>query len=247
MAKNKHLIVHKKKLLSPKIDAVFQVLFGEVGSEEITKDFLKAILNENITSVDLSKNPMLRRLNPSDKMGILDVIAKIDNKITCNIEIQMVDTGNITERLLYYWAKAYSRNIHKSEDYNSLERTIVILIANFDIKGLEELKYFSNWKIIETENRKIVLTNLLELDIIELPKIYQNNKLNKNFKLLDWLHFLENPESDEVVKIMKENKNIEKAKEKLEEISNDEVMQKIADWKESYYREQASIRTTGKK
>ena len=46
---------------------------------------------------------------------------------------------------------------------------------------------------------------------------------------------------------MKENKGVEKAKEKLEEISNDEVMQKIADWKESYYREQASIRTTGKK
>ena len=46
---------------------------------------------------------------------------------------------------------------------------------------------------------------------------------------------------------MKENKGVEKAKEKLEEISNDEVMQKIADWKESYYREQASIRTTGRK
>lgn len=42
-------------------------------------------------------------------------------------------------------------------------------------------------------------------------------------------------------------KSIEKAKEKLEEISNDEVMQKIPDWKESYYKEQASIRTTSKK
>ena len=247
MTEKEETILPKKKLLSPKIDAVFQVLFGEVGSEEITKEFLKAILNENITSVDLSKNPILRRLTPSDKMGVLDVIAKIDNKITCNIEMQMVDTGNITERLLYYWSRAYTRNIHKSEDYNTLERTIVILIANFEIKGLEKLKYFSNWKIIETESREIILTNLLELDIIELPKIYKNNKLNKNLKLLDWLHFLENPESDEVVKIMKENKGVEKAKEKLEEISNDEVMQKIADWKESYYREQASIRTTGRK
>ena len=81
MEENNKLLSPKKKLLSPKIDAVFQVLFGEVGSEEITKEFLKAILNENITSVDLSKHPILRRLTPSDKMGVLDVLQKLIIKL----------------------------------------------------------------------------------------------------------------------------------------------------------------------
>ena len=31
----------KEKLLSPKLDVVFQVLFGEKGSENITKNFLR--------------------------------------------------------------------------------------------------------------------------------------------------------------------------------------------------------------
>lgn len=39
---------NKPKLLSPKIDVIFQILFGEVGSERITKKFLEAILNKKI-------------------------------------------------------------------------------------------------------------------------------------------------------------------------------------------------------
>lgn len=37
----------KNKILSPKMDIVFQVLFGEVGSEEITKVFRNSIRKKN--------------------------------------------------------------------------------------------------------------------------------------------------------------------------------------------------------
>ena len=51
----------EKKILSPKLDVVFQALFGEAGSESITKSFLETILEEKIEEIDLSKNPILRR------------------------------------------------------------------------------------------------------------------------------------------------------------------------------------------
>ena len=38
----------ENSILSPKLDIVFQILFGEVGSEEITKDLLSTILDEEI-------------------------------------------------------------------------------------------------------------------------------------------------------------------------------------------------------
>ena len=34
------------KILSPKLDVVFQALFGEIGSERITKGFLESILKK---------------------------------------------------------------------------------------------------------------------------------------------------------------------------------------------------------
>lgn len=243
MKETKNFHSNGKRLLSPKTDIVFQVLFGEIGSEEITKEFLKAILKENITKVDLSKNPILRRMTPNDKMGILDVIVKIDDKITCNIEMQLAKRDDIIPRLLYYWSRAYMRNIHKNDDYNKLDRTIVILIAGFDVEVLEELSYYTKWQLIESENRKHILTDFMEVDIIELSKIYKKD-VNKNDKLLDWLYFIDNPESEEVEKIMEENKGIKEAKNKLEEISNDEIMQRIADWREGAEHDKASIKLT---
>ena len=243
MKETKNFHSNGKRLLSPKTDIVFQVLFGEIGSEEITKEFLKAILKENITKVDLSKNPILRRMTPNDKMGILDVIVKIDDKITCNIEMQLAKRDDIIPRLLYYWSRAYMRNIHKNDDYNKLDRTIVILIAGFDVEGLEELSYYTKWQLIESENRKHILTDFMKVDIIELSKIYKKD-VNKNDKLLDWLYFIDNPESEEVEKIMEENKGIKEAKNKLEEISNDEIMQRIADWREGAEHDKASIKLT---
>ena len=234
----------KTRLLSPKIDSVFQVLFGEVGSEFITKELLEAILGEEISDVDLSNNPVLRRFYPEDKMGILDVLVRFNNNTTCNIEMQMVNTGEIIQRMLFYWAKAFTKNIKKGENYHNLERTIVILILNGEIPKLKDLGFITKHKITETES-KIILTNLLELDIIELPKIYKNKAKKDKRKLLDWLYFLENPESKEVVKIMKNNEGVKKAKEKLEEISNDPIMQRIADWKEKYILEMNTTKTDG--
>ena len=219
------------KILSPKKDFVFQVLFGEIESEEITKDFLEAILQEKITKVDLSQNPILRRMYPESKMGILDVMAVINEKTKCNIEMQMTERPDIIPRILYYWARTYIKGIKKSESYEKLERTIVILIANFEIDRLKEMEYSTKWNLIETKERKVILTEQIEIDIIEMPKIYKKRKI-KNKELLQWLYFLENPESEEVKKIMEENRVIKKAGERLEEISQDIIMQRINEWKE---------------
>ena len=75
--------------MKPKIDYVFKRIFGYVGNEEITEGLLSAILENKITNVQLDSNPILERDMMDDKLGILDIKAKIDNKINCNIEMQV--------------------------------------------------------------------------------------------------------------------------------------------------------------
>lgn len=217
-----------KKMLSPKLDIVFQALFGDVGSEKITGKFLQSILKQEVSEVDLSQNIVLRREQEDDKLGILDIIAKINEKEYCNIEMQLVDTGEIRERILYYWSKIYTRRLKKGQEYKELEKTIVILIANFAIKGLEDLKYHTEWKIMDKETQKVILTDKFELRIIELPKI----KEEEQEELIDWLLFLENPQSERVKTKMEENEELKEAVEKLEGMSEDDYMQRIADLRE---------------
>ena len=131
----------KIKTLSPKLDVVFQALFGEVGNESITKGFLVTILERKIDSIDLSRNPILRREFKDEKLGVLDIIAKLDENEICNIELQIVDKKNIIERILYYWSRLYSRQIKSGEDYKILQKAIVILITDFKIENWEGLVY----------------------------------------------------------------------------------------------------------
>ena len=231
------------KMLSPKLDVVFQALFGEVGSERITKGFLESILKKKIEKIDLNKNPILRREFKNDKLGVLDILAELDGKEQCNIELQIVDKINIIDRILYYWSRMYSKQLNKGDDYELLEKAIVILITNFEIKELKELEYHSSWKIIEENKRKIILTNKLEIHIIELPKIIKEE--NKEDELLDWLYFLENPKSERVEEKMRENENLKEARKKLVGLSEDERMQRISDLREKAIMDEKAIYAKG--
>ena len=234
----------KIKRYPPKMDIIFQAIFGEVGSENITKDFLEKILKRKIEKISLDKNPILRRELKDDKLGVLDIITELDGKEKCNIEMQLIDKNNIIERMLYYWSKMYTRQIKAGDDYNKLEKTIVILIADFNIKGLEEVEYHSTWKIIETNSvKKLILTDKFELDIIELLKI--KGRENEKDQLLDWLIFLENPESERVTRKMEENENLKEAVEKLDRISEDEKMQRIIELREKAIRDEHAIYAKG--
>ena len=186
----------RRKLLSQKLDVIFQALFGEVGNERITKKFLEAILDRKLEEVDLSGNIVLRREKLEDKMGVLDVLVKINKNEYCNVEMQLIEKDKLLERILYYWARIYTKNLKSGNDYINLRKTIEVLIVNFEIKELKELEYHSKWKIIEEKNRKLILTEDLELHIIEIPKIYR--KEGKEEELTKWIYFIENPESEKV-------------------------------------------------
>ena len=244
MEQNKSKEIKKEEILSPMIDVVFQMLFGEVGSEKITQDFLSAILKEKIETISLEQNIVLRRELPKGKMGIVDVLAKINDNEFCNVEMQMADKKNMIKRMLYYWARQYAKEIGKKEEYKELKRTIVVLIANFEFDKLRELGVHSRWKIIEEERRKIVLTEDLEFNIIEVPKMYKE-KQARDEKLIEWLKFLVNPESKEVQGYMKENENMKEAREKLDKMSKDEKVRRMAELRQKALMDERETEYTG--
>lgn len=227
------------ELLSPKLDVVFQKLFGEEGSEEITKSFLEAILGKKIEDISLNQNPILRRDYLKDKLGILDVVAKINGEENVAIEMQVAKRGQEKERILFYWGRKYTKGIQKRDDYIDLKKTITIMITEFEIEGLEELGLHSKW-YVKDESGKHILTKKLEIHIIELPKIIKEDKVNE--ELLDWLEFIENPKSERVKKKMAVNKALKEAKGKLDKMSQDEVMQRIAEWREKAILEEKAMR-----
>ena len=218
----------KKSILQPKNDVVFKALFSR-GKPRITQAMLEAILKMKIDKLELDKSTDLLNENADDKNGRLDLRAIINGNTECDIEVQLVSNDNINERFLYYWAKMYAANLKIGDKYSDLRKTISIIILDDDFKLTKNLERpQTTWRIRESEATHLVLTDYFEIIIIEIPKVVKAYKKTPNDEVLQWMLFLDNPEKEEVARIMEENKDIKEAKEELERISQDDILRRKA-------------------
>ena len=243
---------NKMKLLDLTNDYVFKRIFGRKGNEDITRGFLRAVTKVEYIDINLEDTPILERDLIKDKMGILDVkiVAKEKNKEVrennIDIEMQVIKSEHIAERILWYWAKLYAGSLERGNGYNTTKKAVCILIADFKLEKLEEIeKYHTKWNIREEEYRSIILTDRLELHIIELEKLERrNNKSKEEEELLNWCKFIKFPGKVEESIIMK-NEEIKKAKEQLDKISQDENERRLAELREKAVRDEMAIRDSG--
>ena len=218
----------KKSILQPKNDVVFKALFSR-GKPRITQAMLEAILKMKIDKLELDKSTDLLNENADDKNGRLDLRAIINGNTECDIEVQLVSNDNIAERFVYYWAKMYSANLKIGDKYSDLRKTISIIILDDDFKLTKNLERpQTTWRIRESEATHLVLTDYFEIIIIEIPKVVKAYQKTPNDEVLQWMLFLDNPEKEEVARIMEENKDIKEAKEELERISQDDILRRKA-------------------
>lgn len=233
--------IKKKRLLTPKYDVIFKALFGRKGSEEILGGLLNTLLEEEVSKVSLSENPILLQEYPDEKLGILDVVARINDKEIVDIEIQLNNEYNIEKRLLRYWAKKYNEQLKKGEHYKKLKKTILIALLDFEVSELDSFKdSHTIWTLRELRNISINFFQDIEIHIVEMPKILKHNETEE--KLKRWIEFILNPESEGVKMSIKEDKTLGKAYEKLEEISNDEYLREIEDLKWKAISDEANLR-----
>ena len=218
----------KKSILQPKNDVVFKALFSRE-KPRITQAMLEAILKMKIDKLELDKSTDLLNENADDKNGRLDLRAIINGNTECDIEVQLTSNDNIAERFVYYWAKMYAANLKIGDTYSDLRKTISIIILDDDFKLTKNLgKPQTTWKIRENENTHLILTDYFEIIIIEIPKVLKAYHKNPNDEVLQWMLFLDNPEKEEVTRIMEENKDIKEAKEELDRISQDDILRRKA-------------------
>ena len=78
------------------------------------------------------------------------------------------------------------------------------------------------------------MTDDLELRIIEIPKAERILKKDKYNRIAQWLMFLDNPNTERVEEIMKENEEVKKANSVLHVMSEDEELQRLAELREKW-------------
>ena len=234
-----------KKEYYPTNDYLFKRIFGYKGNERITEDLIETILGRKCRVIEIKSDEMTEKDLQSDKIGILDIFIKEYDGTQINIEMQVAEYKYITDRILFYWAKKYVESIQSGDDYEKLKQTKVILITKFELKKLKILKNVVNaFKIMDTKTGKLILTENLELVIIELPKLEKCKMENK--ELESWLKFIVNPNSLGG-NVMDKNKHIKEAKKEYDKILADEHERDLIEQRERHWLDYNSMRNAMKR
>jgi len=219
-----------KEKLKVTNDVIFQMIFGKTRNERITKKFLERILGIEIGSLSLDTSKRLIGEEKDDKIGRIDIKAKLNDGTKVAIEMQVENLDYMPERLLYYWAKTYTADLKKGGDYETLDKTIAILILVDNLKRLKKLEEgHTKWEIRETKHKDVQLTDRLEIHIIELNKLQSE----KDIKKIDWFNFIKGESIDMNKDVDKE---LKEAIEELERITAD------PETRELYYQREKDLR-----
>ena len=229
------------ELLSLTNDYVFRRIFGEKNKDSLA-DFLSAILNMPIDELaDLAvDDPNLHREHKNDKSSKLDVRVHTKSGQIINIEIQVNPEHSFGERIAYYNARIYSGQLKKGEIYSKLHRTVSVVITDFVfIQKNEDCLNRFMWYNIDNGT---LLTDAQEINILELPKLPENDD---GTKLWQWLKILKLRDEDEMEDIAKDNEAIKNVIVTLREMSADEAEQRLAEARERDERDRISSYVSG--
>ena len=148
--------------------------------------------------------------------------------------------------MLYYFSKLYSNEIKRGDDYEKAKRVIMVAILDYNLNLTKEIKAMeTKWKLREENNQDLVLTDKIEIDIIELSKVRSEYEKNKQNKKAQWALFINDPNNKEVGEIMKSNEDIEEAVVTVHKMTEDEKMRRIADLREKAILDEKAIRRKG--
>ena len=138
----------------------------------------------------------------------------------------------LEKRIAYYLSRLCSTQLNESEDYSLLNRTIVIFILNYKMKPEKfnnSFAYFkdclSNWRLRNEKGED--LTDALEVNIIELPKV---PKIYTSNPFFDWLTFIKSKTEEEFEMVAKKNPELKRAVARLARISSDQATQILYDY-----------------
>lgn len=204
------------RYLDPKADLTFKRVFGE--HPDLVMSLLNALLpltaGQEITDIEYLPSEMVPE-NPLRKNSIVDVRCKDKTGRQFIVEMQMIWSPELKQRVLFNASKAYVRQINAGEQYELLQPVYSLNLVN-EVFEPELKGYYHHYQMVHVENSDKVIDGL-QLIFVELPKFTPHTYSEKKMQVL-WLRYLTeiNEQTREVPEELMANPEVKKAVNALE-------------------------------
>ena len=210
-------------------------------NEEVLRGLIGALLHlhlEEIQSVTI-ENPIVLGAPISNKDFILDIRVLLNNNMVINLEMQVMDTGNWTDRSLLYLCRCFDR-LQKGQTYDTVLPAIHIGILDFTLFD-DDPQFYATNKMMNVKSHK-VFNDKFTLNVLSLKQIARATDEDKLWQIDTWAELFAAKTWRDIKMIAKNNEILSSATESLYQLNADTLVREQCQAREDFEKHERTQR-----
>ena len=205
-------------------------------NNKVLKGLICALLHfteEEIFSVEIT-NPIILGTAVKNKEFRLDINVILNNRTLLNLEMQIVNRLNWTNRSVMYLCRSFDQLNH-GQDF--AEAKPVIHIGFLDYSLFPDCpEFYASYKLINIKNHRKYSDNLT-LNVLDLSHIELATEEDKMYHIHKWAMLFKATTWEEIKMIAEQNEYLQEASKTMFRMSADELIRKRCRDREEYYQD----------
>ena len=197
---------------------------------------IAALLHEeprNIKRVHV-ENPIILGETVDEKTVILDLNVTFNNGMRINLELQVVNQDNWTERSTYYACRNFA-TLNKGRDYSKVKPLYQIGILDFSIFP-DHPSFYSTYQLRDSRNHWLY-TDKLTIGVLDLTNIALAGSIDRRYNINEWAALFKAKTWEEIKMVAGKNKAIGEAAKTIYTLSEDERIRLQCEAREDYFKQ----------
>lgn len=215
-------------------DYMFRTVLQE--NNKVLRGLICSLLHlskDEVISVEIT-NPVLLGKSVESKEVRLDIMVLLNNLTTINLEMQIANQLNWTNRSVLYLCRSFDTPEH-GEDYREIKPAIHIGFLDYTL--FEEYpEFYATYKLTNVKNGHIYSDNFI-LSVVDLSRIDMATEEDKAYGIDHWAALFKAKTWEEIKMIASKDKDMEEAARSLFEFCTDEQVRKLCRDREEYYQD----------
>ena len=192
---------------------------------------------EHITDIIIT-NPIELGKTIDNKEFILDINVTLNNHTRINLEMQVANELNWTDRSLSYLCRTFDQ-LYSGESYTQALPVIHIGFLDFRLFS-DGAEFYATYKLLNVKNHK-VFSDKLTLGVVDLTHIELATEEDKSFQIDRWAKLFKATTWEEIKLMAEGNEYLMQATQELYECNADELIRQQCRAREEYYKYQRTI------
>lgn len=189
---------------------------------------------EAIASAEIM-NPIELGNSVNDKTFILDIRVSLNNHTRINLEMQVINEHNWTERSLCYLCRDFSQ-LTSGEKYQTVKPVIQIGILNFSLFP-QYPEFYATYKMLNVKTYTLY-SDKLRLSVLDLTHRELATEQDRKYQLNNWAALFKAATWEEINMLAKKNEYIDEAANTIYQLTQEEKIRMQCEAREDYYRTQ---------